>query len=189
MATADYLLTPGMEIPIEVLADSNGTVAREGDGVHLRGENSDAVEVELVESVSDRCVGLLADDPKDFEDPDVEQADFSSGDSAGMATLILGSPVVFMATDSGFSPSVGDFCEVGDGGDIEDYQGPTASGLGGAVTNNIGVDGSGNLETDNGSDIDLNFTGDAFPFGQVFSTIAREWGVGDRTAVIKFGAQ
>lgn len=182
---SEYIYTPGHEIPVEVLADSNGDVADEGQGVAVVGETESAVQVELVESVNDRCVGLLKDVPSKLADPDNSESDFASGDSAGMATLILGEFVVWMEVDSAYTPSVGDYVEVGDGGDIEAYTGPTATGLGGAVTNTLGVDGSGQIETNNGSDIDLDFTQDAFPYGYVFTTVAREWGVGNRTAVIK----
>lgn len=183
--TNDYVYTPGHEVPVEVVADSNGTVAREGEGVAITGENADAVEAELVEAESDRAVAILSTDPEDFNDDTVSQSDFSAGDSAGMASAAILYPIVWCNTDSGYSPTVGDYVKMGDGGDVEAFTGPTATGLGGAVTNTLGVDANGGLETDNGSDIDVDFTQDAFPFGMVFSTIAREWGVGSRTAVIK----
>jgi hypothetical protein len=184
--TNEYVYSEGREVPVEVLADGTGTVAREGEGVALVGENADAVTVELVEAESDRAVGILTEDPRDFQmDEDAAQADYAAGDSAGMASTAILFPIVWVDTDGGYNPSVGDYAKMADGGDIEAFTGPTASGLGGAVTNNLGIDGNGNLETDNGGDIDVNFTQDAFPFGTVFTTIAREWGVGDRTGVIK----
>lgn len=182
--TNQYHYSPGTEVPVEVLADSTGDVADEGQAVAVVGEGPDGPQVELVEQVSDRCVGILGNTPEDLRDPDTTESDISAGNSAGRAKLILGHHVLWMETDSGYSPSPGDYVEVGDGGDIESFTGPTATGLGGAVTNNLGVDGSGQLETDNGSDIDVDFTQDAFPYGMVFTTIAREWGVGGRTAVI-----
>lgn len=176
---------PGHEIPVEVLADSAGTLALEGDGVALVGENADAVTVELQEATSDVHVGILKDDPEDWaRDNSLTQSDFSSGDSGGMATVALGVPVAWYLTDSGYTPTVGDLVEVGDGGDIEAYSGPTTSSVG-TLTNTLGIDGSGNLENDGGSDIDVNLGIDAFPDGIVLSSIARQWGVGDRTAVIK----
>lgn len=179
-----YHYSPGTEVPVEVLADSTGDVADEGQGVAVIGEGPDGPQVDLVESVSDRCVGILANTPEDLRDPDTSESDISAGSTAGRAKLILGHHVLWMETDSAYSPSPGDYVEVGDGGDVQAYTGPTATGLGGAVTNNLGLDGSGQLETDNASDIDVDFTQDAFPYGMVFTTIAREWGVGGRTAVI-----
>lgn len=183
--TNEYVFSTGHNVPVEVEADSAGTVAREGEAVHLKSEDSDAVQVELVEAVSDRAVAILTEDPKDFQDdPNAAQSDYSSGDSAGMASAAILYPIIWMDTDSGYTPSVGDYVEVGDGGDIEAYTGPTASSVS-TLTNTLGVDGSGNLEHDGGSDIDIDFTSDAFPYGTVFTSVAREWGVGDKTGVIK----
>lgn len=182
---AELLFDTGTEVPVEVLADSTGDVATEGQGVALVGENESAVTVELVESVSDRCVGILKNDPSALHDPGTTESDIGSGSSAGMADVILAYPIFWMDADSGYSPTVTDYVQVGDGGDIESFTGPTASGLGGAVTNTLGVDGNGALETNAASDIDVDFTNDAFPFGMVFTTVAREWGVGGKTAVIK----
>lgn len=182
---ASTLYSPGDEVPVDVIADSNGDVAREGQGVALVGEGESLTQVELVETESDRCVGVLTSEPSALEDPETTEADIASGNSAGQASLAIWEPVVWMDVDSGYSATVGDYVSVGDGGDIEAYQGPTATGLGGAVTNELGIDGSGNLETNNASDIDVNFTNDAFPFGFVFTTVAREWGVQGKVAVMK----
>lgn len=183
--TNDYLFQPGDEVPVEVLADSNGDVARDGQGVALTGEGESMSQVELVEAESDRCVGIIVDEPSVLEDPEVTEGDIAAGESAGEATLALWYPVVWMDVDSGYSPTVADYVSVGDGGDVEAYTGPTATGLGGAVDNNVGISADGSLQTDNGSDIDLDFTQDAFPFGFVFTTIAREWGAQGRVAVMK----
>lgn len=177
---------PGEEVPVEVLADSSDDVAREGEGVALVGENESVPTVELVESTSDRCIGLLASDPAELDDPDNSESDYTSGDNVGRATLHLAHHVFWMPVDSGYSsPSVGDYVEVGDGGDVEAYTGPTTTGQDGAVTNTLGVDGSGSLENNSASDIDIDFTNDAFPFGMVFTTVAREWGVQGKVAVMR----
>jgi hypothetical protein len=183
--TNEYLYQPGDEVPVDVLADSNGDVAREGQGVSLTGEGESLTQVELVETEADRCVGVITTEPSGLEDPEALESDFAAGDSVGEATLALWHPVIWMPVDDGYTPSVADYVRVGDGGDVEAYTGPTATGLGGAVTNDLGVDGSGSLETDGANDIDLNFTEDAFPFGTVFTTIAREWGVQGKVAVMK----
>jgi len=182
----DYHYSPGFEIPVEVLADSNGDVARQGDGVAVIGEGPDGPQVELQEGTGDAHVGMLKNEPEFMRDPDNSESDVSSGNSAGQATLILGVHVIWYETDSGFSPSVGDYVEVGDGGDIEAYSGPTTTGVG-TLTNTLGIDGNGNLENDSGGDIDVSLGVDAFPDGMVLTTIAREWGVGGRTAVIPTG--
>lgn len=177
-------LQPGDTVPVLVEADSSGDVAQEGDAVHLKGEDADAVIVELVESVSDRAVGMLVEDPEDMRrDTSLTNSDFSSDEEAGMAEMMLAYPVWWMATDSGYTPSVSDYVEVGDGGDIESYTGPTATGVS-TLTNTLGIDNNGGLEEDSNTGIDVDFTNDAFPFGLVFTAIARQWGVGDRTGVL-----
>jgi len=182
----DYHYVPGYEIPVEVLADSNADVAREGKGVAVIGEGPDGPQVELQEGTSDAHIGLLKNEPEGLRDPDNSESDYSSGDSVGRATLILGVTVIWYPTDSGYSPSVGDLVEVGDGGDIEAYSGPTTSGVS-TVTNTVGIDANGNLENDGGSDIDISLGVDAFPDGMVLTTVAREWGVGGHTAVVPAG--
>jgi len=181
----EYIYTPGHEVTVEVQADSNGDVAREGDGVAAVDETESAVIVELVEAVSDRCVGLLKTDPVELDDPDNSASDYAAGDTVGLATLVLGEFVVWMKADDAYTASVGDYVEVGDGGDVEAYTGPTAAGQNGAVTNNLGVAGDGTIENDSANDIDLDFTAGAFPYGYVYTTIAREWGVQGKVAVIK----
>jgi len=179
-----YHYTPGYEVDVEVLADSNGDVADVGQGVAVVGEGPDGPQVELVEGTDAAFVGLLKNTPEDLRNPNNSESDFAAGDSVGRATLILGVYVLWMETDSGYSPTPGDLVEVGDGGDVEAYSGPTVTGLGASVNNNLGISASGELETNNGSDIDIDLGHDAFPDGTVFTTIAREWGVGGRTAVI-----
>lgn len=186
--TNQYHYAPGEEVPVEVLADSTGDVANEGQGVAIVGEGPDGPQVELVEAVSDRCVGILGNTPEALRDPNTTESNISAGNSAGKAQLILAEHVVWMEVDSGYSPTVGDYVEVGDGGDVEAYTGPTATSVG-TLTNDLGHDANGVLETTAGSATDLDFTQDAFPFGMVFTTIARGWGVGGRIAVMLTGAK
>lgn len=187
--SSEMLHRPGEEIPVEVLADSADTVAREGEAVALVGETQHGVQVELVESESDRALGMLTQDADDFQkDSDTAQSDYSSGDSAGYATMALFYPVYWMKTDSGYDPSQSDYVKVGDGGDVEAYTGPTAAGQDGAVTNALGIDGNGNLENPTAGDIDIDFTSDAFPFGFVFTTLqSYSWAPSgtDRVAVVR----
>jgi hypothetical protein len=159
---------PGDTYSVEVAADSNGDVALRGKGVALTGDRHERnPEVELVENADGVGVGILRNDPADYTG---SQSDYSSGDQAGIAELILTKAVVVCEADSGYTPTEGDKVKFGDGGDVVQVTGPTATGLGGAVTNNLGMDGSGNLETDNGTDIELNIL-DGIPFGIVFDTV------------------
>jgi hypothetical protein len=186
MAT-QYHYTPGHVVDVEVLADSNGDVADEGQGVAVVGEAPDGPQVELVEGTDAAFVGLLKNTPEDLRDRNSSEADFAAGDSVGRATVILGVHVLWMPTDDGYDPSPGDLVEVGDGGDIEAYGGPTTTGIDAAVTNDLGIDDNGTLENGSANDINIALGHDAFPDGSVFTTIAREWGVGGRTAVIITG--
>lgn len=183
--TNEYLYRPGEEIPVEVVADSNGDVAREGLGVSLFGEGESMTQVELLENEEDRCIGVLTTEPSGLRDPDVVEGDFGAADSVGEATLALWHPVVWMPVADEYDPSVGDYVRAVNDGVVDVYTGPTAAGVDGAVTNRLGVDGDGNLENDSAGDIELNFGEDAFPFGTVFTTIAREWGVQGKVAVMK----
>ena len=182
----EYVYTPGHEVPVEVIADSNGNVASGGDGVAVVGESETGVQVRLVEAVSDRCVGLLKDTPEALRDPTTDESDIGAGQSAGKATLILGEFVVWMNPTDAYAASVGDYVQVAAGGQVEAFTGPTAAQQ--AADNGLGITSGGQVVHDgttDAADIDLDFTQDAFPYGYVFTTIAREWGVGNRIAVIK----
>lgn len=169
----DFIYTPGDVVTVEVETDTNGHVALEGDAVELVGENN---RLPVVEETSEKAadIGVLASDPEDF----TAQSDHSAGDNVGKADLIIAKHVIPVTADSGYTPSIGDYVTAGDGGDFEQVTGPTATGLGGAVTNNLGVDGNGNLETDNGSDIELDIT-DGIPTGVVFDPNPANFGPGD----------
>lgn len=77
---------PGRDIPVEVVADADGTVAGYADGVELVGENENHVEVALV-SAPGQGIGQLATDPED------ELTNPTDGDNAGAATLHAWYPV------------------------------------------------------------------------------------------------
>jgi len=185
--TNEYVYSEGRNVPVEVLADGNGTVAREGQGVALVGENADAVTVELVESESDRAVGILTEDPRDFQtDETASQSDYAAGDSAGIASAAILAPIVWLDAADAYAATVGDYVKMVDGGEVDAFTGPTA--VQAASDNGLGITSAGQIVHDgttDAADIDLDFTQDAFPFGMVFTTIAREWGVGERVGVIK----
>lgn len=172
---------PGDEVPVEVIADSNGDMATAGDLVQVEGENDSFTTVEQNDAADGKAVGMLATDGRDYD----SSTSYSDGDSAGEATLYLFHPVLWLDPASGYSsPTAGDLVQEADAGDVEAYTGATATGVG-TVTNTLGVDGSGTFENDSGADVDVSMA-DVVPFGQVFSTRVRSLHVGDRVAVIKF---
>lgn len=172
---------PGDEVPVEVEADTNGDMATAGDLVQVRGENTEFTTVEQNDAADGKAIGMLATDGRDYD----SSTSYSSGDSAGEATLYLFHPVLWLDPTSGYSsPSAGDLVQEADAGDVQAYTGATATSVG-TLTNTLGHDGSGVLETDAGSDTDVNLA-DAVPFGQVFSTRVRSLHVGDRVAVVKY---
>lgn len=157
---------PGDRVTVEVEADSNGDVALRGDGVHVKGATNRNPLVELTEAQSELTVGILDDDPEEWADTDT-QSDFSAGDNLGKAPVLLGVHVFMVAPDSGYTPSVADFVNFIDGGVVDAVTGPTATSVS-TLTNTLGVDGSGVLETDAGSDVELDFQGEWPPWGFVF---------------------
>lgn len=165
---------------MEVEADANGDMATAGDLVQVRGENDQFTIVEQNDGADGKAIGMLAEDPDDYD----STTSYSAGDSAGTSNLYLFHPVLYLDPGAG-TPSAGDLVQESDSGQIEPYTGATATGLGGAVTNTLGVDGTGTFETNNASDLDVSLA-DAVPFGQVFSTRVRSLHVGDRVAVVKF---
>lgn len=172
---------PGDEVPVEVIADTNGDMATAGDLVQIEGENNQYTTVEQNDAADGEAVGMLATDGRDYD----SSTSYSDGDSAGEATLYLFHPVLWLDPTSGYSsPSAGDLVQEADAGDVEAYTGATATAVG-TLTNDLGHDGSGGLETTAGSDSDVDLA-DAVPFGQVFSTRVRSLHVGDRVAVIKY---
>jgi hypothetical protein len=168
---------PGDTVPVEVVANAAGTVATRGKGVEITGETDDLTQVRLGASTEGHGVGFLSEDPSDFSG---SQADYNAGDSAGRASLVLLKPVVILSPATGYTPEVADDVRFDGNGDLVEATGLTAAGQGGAVTNTLGVDGNGNLETDNGSDIEVPLR-EGLPFGEVFRTLAD--GFDEATAV------
>jgi hypothetical protein len=168
---------PGDVVSVEVLADSNGDAATQGLGVELVGETPEFTQVELVESAN-QAIGVLAEDPEGYD----SSTSYSSGNVVGPADLILTRPVFLLETTSGYTATVGDEVSFADGGQIAKETGVTSSGQDGTVTNNLGVDGSGNLENASASDHDVLITG-GIPFGVVFRTLADDFDQASKVAV------
>lgn len=85
---------PGDSVGMEVEANTNGNMATRGDEVAVLGENEDYVVVGQVESVGDTSIGILTEDPADYD----SSASYSSGDSAGVADVSLNGRVVMHDT-------------------------------------------------------------------------------------------
>jgi len=156
-------------------------MATAGDLVQIRGENDQFTTVEQNDAADGQAIGMLKTDGADYD----SSTSYSSGDSAGEASLYLFHPVLYLDPASGYSsPSAADLVQEADAGDVEAYTGATATSVG-TLTNTLGHDGSGTLETNAGSDTDVDLA-DGVPLGQVFSTRVRSLHVGDRVAVAKF---
>lgn len=180
MPSSDIIYAvPGDTYTVEVVADSSGDVATRGKGVVLTGSRNRNPECKLVENDDGFGVGTLQNDPDEFSG---DQADYSAGDPAGIAEVVLTKAIIMVEPGSGYDPSVTDYVKFGDGGDVVSVTGPNVTGTGGAVTNNLGFDGDGNLESDNGSDVELNIL-DGLPFGMVFDTAVPEYGASGKIAV------
>lgn len=171
----------GDEVPVQVYVDTNGDAATAGDLVQIRGENNEFTTVEQNGASDGKAIGMLKTDGADYD----SGTSYSGDEDLGEASLYLFHPILYLDPASGYSsPSAGDLVQESDAGNVEAYTGATASGVG-TVTNTLGVDGSGNLENNSGSGIDVSLAG-GVPFGQVFSTRVRSLHVGDRVAVAKF---
>lgn len=174
----DFYALPGDTYTVEVEADGNGDVATENDAVELDGSTDRNPLVQLCTGRANE-IGVLAEDPDEYD----SSASYSAGDSVGTATLIVAKPIIPVNADSAYTPAVGDYVTAVDGGGYTGITGPVATGLGGAVTNTLGVDGNGNLETNNASDIELDVT-DGFPSGVVFDTDIPEFNAADMAVAL-----
>jgi len=175
--TNEFYAVPGDTFTVEVETDPNGTVATEGDAVELVGSHN---RNPLVEQVNSRAndIGVLLTDPEDF----TSQSDHAAGDKVGTATMAIAKPVLPVTADSGYSPTVGDYVTALDGGGYSVITGPVATSTG-TLTNSLGVDGNGNLETDAGSDVELDIT-DGFPTGVVLDTDIPEFNAADMAVAL-----
>ena len=173
----EFYAVPGDTYTVEVEADPQGTVATENDAVELVGSHN---RNPLVEQVNSRAndIGVLLTDPEGF----TAQSDHAAGDNVGKATMAVAKPVLPVMADGGYTPSIGDYVTALDGGGYSAITGPVASSVG-TITNNLGVDGNGNLETDAGSDVELDIT-DGFPTAVVFDTDIPEFNAADMAVAL-----
>lgn len=184
MAQADVLrYEPGRRVDVEAVADSGGHAPQRGDLVQVAGENAGHTEVELVQGSDGKAVAILTGTPPDFDSAD--NGSYSDNASVGVIGAYLVKPVINVVPTSGYSPTAGDVVQATAGsnrGRVEESTGLTTAGQDGTVTNNVGVDGNGNLENASASDIDVAIR-QALPLGEVFSTVAREFNQGDAIGV------
>jgi len=175
--TGDFYAVPGDTYTVEVETDPNGTVATEGDAVELVGSHN---RNPLVEQVNSRAndIGVLLSDPTEF----TAQSDHSAGDKVGTATMAVAKPILPVSADSGYTPSIGDYVTALDGGGYGVVTGPVATSVG-TLTNSLGVDANGNLETDAGADVELDIT-DGFPSGVVFDVDIPEFNAADMAVAL-----
>lgn len=174
--TGDFYAVPGDTYTVEVEADANGDVATKNDAVELVGSHN---RNPLVEQVNSRAadVGVLLSDPSDY-DPD---ATYTDGDKVGTADMAVAKPILPVSAEGSYTPTVGDYVTAVDGGVYTSLTGPVATST--TITNSLGVDGNGNLETDAGSDVELDLTG-GFPSGVVFDTDIPEFNAADMAVAL-----
>jgi hypothetical protein len=86
---------PGDSVGVLVEANTNGVMATRGDEVKVLDETEEYVVVGAVESVGDTSVGLLTEDPADYD----SSTSYSSGDRAGVADVSLNGRVTMHNTD------------------------------------------------------------------------------------------
>lgn len=129
--------TPGDGVGVEVTANSNGNVALRGQGVAISGENSDVTEVSLTAAAGEG-IGFVARDPDDFTG---DQADYSSGDSAGRTELVFYKPVAHLPVADDWdpnstgtqTPAVGEEAEWAASGELQLYNSADAASPYGVV--------------------------------------------------------
>lgn len=130
--------TPGGEVDVEVVADSNGTVAGRGDGVQLTGDTEQRPQVKLVEDAG-KGIGILQRDVKEYDESD---APYSAGEVVGVTEVILYKPVILCNAVADFDTGtagtqgaeVGQFVEFKDGGEIGPNNGNNPYGIVWSVT-------------------------------------------------------
>lgn len=173
----DFYAVPGDTYTVEVEADENGNVATENDAVELVGSHN---RNPLVEQCGGRAtdVGVLAEDPSDYDSTET----YAAGDKVGTAEMIVAKTIIPVTADSAYSPTVGDYVAAVSGGGYTGITGPVATSVG-TLTNSLGVDGNGNLETDAGSDVELDLTG-GMPSGVVFDTDIPEFNAADMAVAL-----
>lgn len=153
MPNGQFYAVPGDTQTVEVNTGPSGTppVAHDAVGVAQSTNKNPSVSTPS-SSVDAYAVGVLLTDAEDYD----SSQSYGSNVNLGKATVAIMKPIVPVKADSAYAPSVGDYVAANDAGEYVKRTGPTATGQGGAVSNNLGIDANGNLETDNASDIDLN---------------------------------
>lgn len=85
---------PGDSVGVLVEANANGVMAVRGDEVTVLDETEDYVVVGAVEAVGDTSVGVLTEDPADYD----SSTAYAAGDRAGVADVSLDGRVVMHDT-------------------------------------------------------------------------------------------
>lgn len=182
VGAADLVKWPsGSPVPVNLKADGSGNVATRGQGVEVVGVQDGIPQVQLT-TARGTGVGILTRTPDAYDDT----KSYANDEVVGDTELELVVPVYWVEPTTGYSgsESVGDRVIFASGGQVEAHTGPVSTGVDGAVTNALGVDGSGNLENASASDIELAVR-DAVPFGEVIMTAATDFGHGSKIAVAK----
>lgn len=180
MTSDTILYTPGDRVGVEPLADADGVMPTRGQGVELVGESRSYTQVQLTQGADSYGIGHLTTDPDKYD----EDTSYAEGDSAGEASVLLNCAVHLLDPADGYSPSVGDMVGWDAGGTVSQEGGPTATSVG-TLSNDLGIDGDGNLETLAGADTEVQIAG-GLPIGVVFATGTRDFGSADKVAVARY---
>lgn len=171
--------TPGEKVDVEVIADPNGNVATRGMGVEVVGDGRSYTQVQLTQGADSYGLGHLTTDPDEYD----ETATYAAGDVVGVTSVYLYHPIVLLEPDDAYTPTPGDLVGWDAGGVISADAGVTATSVG-TLTNDLGHDADGNLETLAGSDTEINLAQGAI--GVVFASGSRDFGSAGKPAVAKF---
>ena len=178
--TGDLLeYSPGQRVDVEPVADADGNMPTRGDGVEIVGENRSYTQVQVTQGPDSYGIGHLTVDPEEHEEGDT----YAAGETAGESTVFLYHPVVLLNPDDAYTPTAGDLVGWDAGGVVSADAGVTATSVG-TLTNDLGHDADGNLETLAGTDTDIALG--QGPIGVVFATGTKDFGSAGKVAVAKF---
>ena len=111
MATA--YLEPGDRVSVELVADSSGNVAAEGDLVEMSGETSAHTQVSVVETAG-QGVAILDRQAEEYD----SSATYAAGDVVGTAMVYLSHPVHWLPASDGETFAAGGYAVSDVGGGV-----------------------------------------------------------------------
>jgi hypothetical protein len=107
---------PGQSVPVELQADGSGNVATRGDAVEIVGESGGVTQVALVSTAGDG-IGHITNNPDEYD----SSTSYGNNEVVGTTAALVGGPVDWHPTDSGYTATAGDLVVLDAGGDLRAY--------------------------------------------------------------------